>query len=81
MIEIIGFIGAFGIAISWIPQTIRTFKTKRTGLDLKFNLIYVAASLLLTIYSFMIMDLVFIMLNALATLLSLYNLHYTIKGG
>lgn len=78
MIEMIGFLGALGIAISWIPQTIRTFKTKKTGLDLRFNMIYVAASLLLTIYSFMIDDLVFIVLNLFATSLSSFNLYYSV---
>jgi uncharacterized protein with PQ loop repeat len=78
IMEILGILGAAIIAISWIPETIRTIKTKSTGLDLKFISIYFMGSLLLAIYSIYVKDYVFIALNIFASILASVNLIYTI---
>jgi lipid-A-disaccharide synthase-like uncharacterized protein len=46
---------------------------------MKFNLVYVAGSLLLVAYSIGINDIIFIMLNTFASIMSLVNLYYTIR--
>jgi lipid-A-disaccharide synthase-like uncharacterized protein len=78
-IESIGIIGAVLIALSWIPETIRTIKTKKTGLDLEFVSVYVLGSIFLAIYSISIKDYIFIGLNIFASSLAIFNLIYTIK--
>jgi lipid-A-disaccharide synthase-like uncharacterized protein len=78
-LEIIGTIGLIAVACVWIPETIRTLKTKKSGLEPKFNLVYVAGSLLLVAYSVGINDMIFIALNSFASIMSLINLYYTIK--
>lgn len=78
MIEI-GIIGMALIIIAWVPETIRTLRTKKTGLELRFNIIYVLGSLLLTVYAITIQDIIFTTLNAILFLISLLNLRYTLR--
>ncbi len=76
---ILGIIGLILIAVAWLPQIIETIKTKKSGLNIKFALIYVIGSFVLVIYSVQIKDTVFLILNSLATLMSFTGLFYTIK--
>jgi MtN3 and saliva related transmembrane protein len=73
-ILILGLVGMIILVSSWIPQTIETLKTKKCPLNLKFILLYTISSLLLTIYSMLIKDVVFTILNFLAFSQSLINL-------
>ena len=81
MISLLGLLGALLIVVAWIPETIHTIRFRKSGLEIHFALIYVLASLLLTIYSIVIADLVFIILNASATVLGIINAYYTIRYG
>ena len=76
---ILGIIGLILIAVAWLPQIIETIKTKKSGLNIKFALIYVIGSFVSVIYSVQIKDTVFLILNSLATLMSFTGLFYTIK--
>mgnify|MGYP006304125273 CR=1 FL=1 len=79
MIErILGVLGALLLGISWIPETIRTIRTRSTGLEIRFISIYMIGSVMLLLYSIAIMDPVFIGLNAFASSLAIVNLIYTI---
>ncbi|MBO6794493.1 MAG: hypothetical protein JJ895_11325 [Balneolaceae bacterium] len=78
-VEILGWLG-FGLLITaWVPQTWDTIKAGRTDMNMIFILLYVTSSLLLTIYSVLTVDYVFITLNALLTFGSGINLFYKIK--
>ena len=75
----IGFIGVLGAILllsAWVPQTLRTIRTKRTGMEPKFIAIYFAGSLLLTVYSYLIADIVFLVLNAFSTAMAAINADY-----
>jgi MtN3 and saliva related transmembrane protein len=75
----IGFIGVFGAVLTlsaWVPQTLRTIRTKRTGLEPKFIAIYFFGSLLLAVYSYLIADIVFLILNAASTAMAAVNADY-----
>ncbi len=76
--SLIGLIGMIILVSSWIPQTIETIKLKRCPLNINFILLYTVSSLLLTIYSFLIKDIIFLMLNFLAFLQSFINLYIKI---
>lgn len=76
---ILGIIGLILIAFAWLPQVIEIIKTKKSGLNIKFALIYVIGSFALVIYSIQIKDTIFLILNSLATLMSFLGLFYTIK--
>jgi len=76
---IVGIIGLVLIAVSWFPQVIQIIKTKKSGLNVKFALIYVLGSLALVIYSIQIRDTIFIVLNSLASFMSFLGLFYTLK--
>lgn len=71
---IVGIIGMLLIVIAWIPQTAENIKRKKTDLNPKFIILYLAGSLALLTYSIMIYDLVFIILNAAASIQALINL-------
>lgn len=75
-IEILGWTGFSVLIMAWIPQTIDTIKAGRTDMNLAFILMYAISSLLLTIYSILENDPVFIALNALLTVGSGINLFY-----
>ncbi len=77
------FIGLTGMIIlvsSWLPQTIETIKTRNCPLNVNFILLYTFSSLLLTIYSILIKDIVFTILNFLAFLQSFINLIVKFNG-
>lgn len=79
--EVIGLIGMLLLVSSWVPQTIETIKTKYCPLNFRFILIYVTASSLLTIYSYIIGDWIFLILNALAAFQSAVNLYVKVRYG
>ena len=75
-VEILGWTGFSMLIIAWIPQTVTTIREGRTDMNLVFILLYVFSSLLLTIYSVLTVDHVFIALNSLLSLGSGINLYY-----
>ncbi len=75
-IEILGWTGFAILIMAWIPQTWDTVKAGKTDMNLAFILMYVFSSLLLTIYSILENDPVFISLNAILTIGSGINLFY-----
>ena len=78
-VELLGWLG-FGLLITaWVPQTWDPIKAGRTDMNMIFILLYVTSSLLLTIYSVLTVDYVFITLNALLTIGSGINLFYKLK--
>lgn len=74
----IGIIGLVLILVGWVPQAIKTIKEK-SGMDLRFAILYTTGSGLLTLYAILINDWIFIVLNAGATILSGISLVYSIK--
>ena len=75
-IEILGWSGFAILIMAWIPQTYDTIKAGKTDINIAFILMYVFSSMLLTIYSVLTNDQVFIALNALLTIGSGINLFY-----
>lgn len=75
-IEILGWSGFAILIMAWIPQTWDTIKAGKTEMNVAFILMYVFSSFLLTIYSVLENDMVFIALNALLTFGSGINLFY-----
>lgn len=76
---IIGVVGLILIAISWIPQLIKIFKSKKSGLDWKFALTYVLGSIGLVVYSIQIKDVVFLILNSSTLFMGFLGLILTLK--
>jgi len=77
---IIGIIGLIFIAIGWVPQVIEIIKTKKNKMNIGFSLFYTLGSLALVIYAVQIYDLVFIILNGAAFLMSSVGLTYALKS-
>lgn len=75
-IEILGWIGFAILVGAWVPQTWETIRQGYTATNLAFIVMYVLASLLLTIYSILVVDPVFIALNGMLTLGSGINLYF-----
>ncbi|MCX7972660.1 MAG: hypothetical protein N2657_05570 [bacterium] len=64
-----------------MPQTIETIKTGKCPLNLNFIILYTTSSLLLTLYSLLIKDIVFTILNLLAFVQSSINLVIKLRNG
>lgn len=75
-VELLGWAGFAILILAWIPQTLETIKAGRTEMNIAFILMYAISSMLLTVYSVLENDTVFITLNALLTLGSGINLFY-----
>ena len=75
-ISILGWTGFGILVIAWVPQTWETIKAGRTEINIVFIILYALASLLLTIYSVLDNDPVFIALNGMLTIGSGINLFY-----
>jgi MtN3 and saliva related transmembrane protein len=73
--NLIGLLGMIILVSSWVPQTFETIKSKKCPLNINFILLYTFSSLLLTIYSLLIKDIIFLILNFLAFLQSFINLY------
>ena len=74
MFEPIGLFGLILILIAWIPETLKNLKERRVKTRTEFLILYMLGSLFLTIHAIILLDLVFIILNLLATILSGVNL-------
>jgi len=74
IIQLVGWIGLLGIALAWIPQTYHTIRSHAATIPLSFTIIYIIASSLLVLYSVLIGDAVFIILNSLATISAVVHL-------
>ncbi|MEX0720342.1 MAG: hypothetical protein WD059_06720 [Balneolaceae bacterium] len=75
-IELLGWLG-FGILVAaWIPQTLETIKLGATPINWGFIIMYFSSSLLLTIYSFLTGDMIFLALNGLLTIGSGINMYF-----
>ncbi|MBU4501716.1 MAG: PQ-loop repeat-containing protein [Nanoarchaeota archaeon] len=79
LITILGSIGVGMIAISWIPQLVKTVKEKKSGLSFNFTFAQLIGSLMLIIYAFMAKQTLFFILNGLASILVAINLWYVLK--
>ena len=75
-----GLIGLALILIGWIYETAVALKTRKTSLPLGFALLYCFGSLMLTIHSWMLNDIVFIILNAAATCIAIINIFLIIRN-
>jgi len=78
--EIIGIVGVMFIALSWIPQVVQAIKTKKSGINPKFGVAQFIGSALILIYSYMINQPLFIVLNIIAIILISLNLRYVFRG-
>lgn len=77
-IEVIGWIGFSILVGAWVPQTWQTIKDGYFGGNVLFIIMYVTSSFLLTVYSILIEDYVFIALNGLLTIGSGINFYYKV---
>lgn len=75
-VELLGWAGFAILIIAWVPQTWETIKAGKTEMNVAFILMYAVSSMLLTVYSVLENDTVFITLNALLTIGSGINLFY-----
>jgi len=78
-LRLIGIVGLLCLVAGWIPQTVKIIREKQT-IDKKFGVLYTVGSLLLMTHAIILKDLVFIILNALAALMSGLSLFFTIKN-
>ena len=74
--EWFGVVGLPCLVVAWIPQTLRTMRTKKTNMEPRFLWLYFIGSVLLTLYAAYVWDLVFMGLNSIAALFDLINLYY-----
>jgi lipid-A-disaccharide synthase-like uncharacterized protein len=73
--NLVGVVGLIILAIAWIPQTLETIKKRKSYLSVRFALLYLSGSLVLAIYSVMINDTVFLILNIVLIIMAVINLY------
>ena len=78
MADYIGIIGLFLILVGWILEILEVIRKKKTQVPLSFALLYGAGSALLTWHSIELADIVFIVLNAFATLIAIMNIAFNL---
>ena len=71
--DYLGLAGLLFILIAWLPETWQNYKEKGKNLNLKFVLLYLFGSAFLTYHAWLLNDMVFLSLNAIATLIALLN--------
>ena len=75
-----GISGLILILAGWIYETYHAIKNRKTSLPLAFALLYGFGSLLLTVHSWILNDTVFIILNAVATVIAVINIFLILTG-
>ncbi len=71
MIDFIGYLSAFLTSVSFLPQAIKTIKTKNTeGISLLMYLLFVTGVVGWTIYGFLIKNNVIIIANIFTTIVA-----------
>jgi len=78
MIEI-GIAGAILLLVAWLFETFESVKRHKALVDLKFAFIYIASTILLTVYAYQRNDIIFFSINILLIILVLFEILYTIK--
>jgi len=76
---LIGIAGAILLLIAWIFETYESIKKRKALVDLKFALIYITSTILLTVYAYQRNDIVFFSVNLCLIVLVLFEIFYTIK--
>lgn len=79
--DYVGMVGLLLILAGWVYEFWQTVRSGRAGVPLSFALLYGAGSLLLTLHSIELGDLVFIILNAAATLIAIANAAFAVSRG
>ena len=79
MSDLFGIIGLILILCGWIYELISMLKTKKSSLPLGFAVLYGMGSLLLTLHSWLLDDLVFLILNGAATIIAMINIGFIIS--
>jgi lipid-A-disaccharide synthase-like uncharacterized protein len=77
MIEI-GIAGAVLLLVAWLFETFESIKRHKALVDLKFALIYITSTILLTVYAYQRNDFVFFSVNICLIVLVLFEIIYTI---
>lgn len=81
MITSIGFIAAILTTASFLPQAIKTIKTKDTkGISLLMYILFSAGILLWFVYGLLIHDIAIILANAVTLIFALIILYYKLKN-
>ena len=76
MIEI-GIAGAILLLVAWLFETYESVKNHKALVDLKFALIYIASTILLTVYAYQRNDYVFFWVNLGLIILVIFEISYT----
>jgi hypothetical protein len=77
MIEI-GIAGGVLLLVAWLFETFESIKRHKALVDLKFALIYIASTVLLTVYAYQREDFVFFYVNLALIILVLFEIFYTV---
>ena len=78
--DLYGVVGIVFILVAWLPETIKNLRSSRVNIRMEFLILYTLGSLLLTVHALILADLVFIVLNGLATILSGINIVLKVMG-
>ena len=79
--DYIGIVGLLLILAGWVWEFLQSMKSNKAGVPLSFALLYGAGSLMLTLHSIALGDIVFIILNAAATLIAAANAIFALTRG
>ena len=79
--DYIGIVGLLLILAGWVYEFWQSLKSNKAGVPLPFALLYGAGSFMLTLHSIQLGDIVFIILNAVATLIAVANAIFAITRG
>ncbi len=72
LIQLLGYLAGFTIAISLIPQVIKAWKTKSTkDISIIWNLIYISGLLMFLVYGFGIKQVPILVAGTIETLLAI----------
>ena len=75
---VIGIIGSVCVLIAWLFEAVESVREHKALVDLRFSSIYLAGIAILTVYSIMIKDPVYMFLNASILILVVCEIFYTL---
>ena len=78
LIEVIGIIGAILLILAWMPEIAEIIRAKRSKLNKRFSELLWVATIILLVYSILVRDLVFTIINGFLVLEISISVYYAL---
>ncbi len=78
--EVLGLLGLVILMSSWLSEAYQAIKEQQSKVPITFAVLYLAASIFLTVHAYSLNDWIFVVLNVFTGLIALMNIYFFFMG-